>query len=85
MVKAQWFKYYVPGEEASRFDLIFQSRHTANKCTELSDFGVCTSWGCKKKRLTLLHMLCQRFEYPQLKRAVQHQVQRLQPSSRATF
>jgi phage terminase large subunit-like protein len=40
MVKAQWFKYYVPGEEASRFDLIFQSRHTANKCTELSDFGV---------------------------------------------
>ncbi len=40
MVKAEWFKYYVPGQEPSKFDLVFQSWDTANKCTELSDFSV---------------------------------------------
>jgi len=76
MVKAEWFNYYVPGEEPSRFDLIFQSWDTANKCTELSDFSVCTTWGRKKTRLYLLHVLRERLEYPQLKRAVQRHADR---------
>jgi hypothetical protein len=38
MVKQQWFKSYVPGQEPARFDLVLQSWDTANKSTELSDF-----------------------------------------------
>ena len=73
LVKAKWFRYYVRGEEPSRFDLIIQSWDTANKCTELSDFSVCTTWGRKARRLYLLHVLRERLEYPQLKRTVQRQ------------
>ena len=79
MVKAEWFKYYVPGQEPSKFDLIFQSWDTANKSTELSDFSVCTTWGRKKKGLYLLDVLRQRLDYPQLKRAVISQADRFQP------
>ncbi len=81
MVKAEWFNYYVPGEEPARFDLIFQSWDTANKCTELSDFSVCTTWGRRKKRLYLLHVMRKRLDYPQLKRAVQQQAGRFQPNN----
>jgi predicted phage terminase large subunit-like protein len=81
MVKAEWFNYYVPGEEPAHFDLIFQSWDTANKCTELSDFSVCTTWGRRKKRLYLLHVLRRRLDYPQLKRAVQQQAERYQPNN----
>ncbi|MGA2103356.1 MAG: phage terminase large subunit [Candidatus Sulfotelmatobacter sp.] len=73
LVKAKWFRSYVPGEEPSSFDLMIQSWDTANKCTELSDFSVCTTWGKKKRRLYLLHVLRERLEYPQLKRTVQRQ------------
>src|SRR6266571_2717587 len=70
MVKAEWFKTYVPGEQPSSFDLVFQSWDTANKSTELSDFTVCTTWGLKEKRLYLLHVYRERLEFPDLKRAV---------------
>jgi predicted phage terminase large subunit-like protein len=81
MVKAEWFNYYVPGAEPSRFDLTFQSWDTANKCTELSDFSVCTTWGRRKKRLYLLHVLRKRLDYPQLKRAVHQQAEHFQPNN----
>ena len=81
MVKAEWFNYYVPGEEPSRFDQILQSWDTANKCTELSDFSVCTTWGRKNKRLYLRHVFRQRLDYPQLKRAVQQQAEHFQPDN----
>jgi predicted phage terminase large subunit-like protein len=70
MVKAEWFKTYVPGEQPSKFDLIFQSWDTANKSTELSDFSACTTWGSKDKRLYLLHVYRERLEFPDLKRAI---------------
>jgi predicted phage terminase large subunit-like protein len=70
MVKAGWFKTYTPGEEPASFDLIFQSWDTANKSTELSDYSVCTTWGCKDQRLYLLHVYRKRLEYPDLKRCV---------------
>jgi predicted phage terminase large subunit-like protein len=73
LVKAKWFRSYVPGEEPAQFDLIIQSWDTANKSTELSDFSVCTTWGRKKRKLYLLHVLRERLEYPQLKRAVRRQ------------
>jgi predicted phage terminase large subunit-like protein len=70
MVKQEWFKTYVPGEEPSRFELIFQSWDTANKSTELSDYSVCTTWGRKNQRLYLLHVYRKRLEFPDLKRAI---------------
>jgi len=81
MVKADWFRTYVPGEQPAKFDVIFQSWDTANKCTELSDFSVCTTWGRKKKRLYLLHVLRQRLDYPQLKRAVSSLSRRFKPTN----
>jgi predicted phage terminase large subunit-like protein len=80
MVKAEWFKTYVPGEEPSKFDMVFQSWDTANKSTELSDFSVCTTWGRKNKKFYLLHVLRQRMDYPDLKRAVRSQADRFRPS-----
>jgi phage terminase large subunit-like protein len=62
MVKADWFKFYKPGEQPSRFDLVFQSWNTANKSTELSDCSVCTTWGRRGKKLFLLHGLRKRLE-----------------------
>jgi len=81
MVKAEWFKTYVSGEQPAKFDMIFQSWDTANKSTELSDFSVCTSWGRKNKKLFLLHVLRKRMDYPELKRAVRDQSERFKPSN----
>jgi len=49
LVKAEWFKRYGEKERPERFDRIVQSRDTANKATELSDFSVCTTWGVRGK------------------------------------
>ena len=81
MIKQEWFRTYVPGEQPSKFDMIFQSWDTANKCTELSDYSVCTTWGRKNKKLFLLHVLRQRLDYPDLKRAVRTQAEHYRPSN----
>jgi predicted phage terminase large subunit-like protein len=73
MVKAGWFSSYVPNERPEKFDRIVQSWDAANKASELSDFGVCTSWEIKGTDLYLLHVLGKRIEYPELKRAVHEQ------------
>jgi hypothetical protein len=70
LVKAEWFKFYTPGEQPSKFEIVFQSWDTANKCTELSDYSVCTTWGIKKNRLYLLDVYRQRLEFPELRRAI---------------
>jgi predicted phage terminase large subunit-like protein len=81
LVKTEWFKAYVPGEEPAKFDRIVQSWDTANKSTELSDFSVCTTWGQKNKKLYLLHVLRRRMDYPDLKRAVGEQAERFSPTN----
>jgi predicted phage terminase large subunit-like protein len=81
LVKAKWFMTYVPGAQPSRFNTVFQSWDTANKCTELSDFSVCTTWGRKNKKLYLLHVLRKRMDYPDLKRAVRDQAEFFRPSN----
>ena len=81
MVKAHWFRTYVPGEEPSRFDQIVQSWDTANKSSELADFSVCTTWGVKSKKLYLLHVVRRRMEYPELKRAVIQHAERFRPTN----
>jgi len=81
LVKAEWFKTYAPGEQPAKFDRIIQSWDTANKCTELSDYSVCTTWGQKKKKLYLLHVLRKRMNYPELKRVVGEQAAQFSPSN----
>ncbi len=70
MVKSEWLKYYVPGEEPPEFEQIVQSWDTANKSTELSDFSVCTTWGIKNNTFYLLHVFRKRLNYPELKYTV---------------
>jgi predicted phage terminase large subunit-like protein len=79
MVKAEWFKYYVTGEEPAKPDMVFQSWDTANKCTELSDYSVCTTWLRKGSKLYLLHVMRARLDYPDLKREVRNQVELFRP------
>lgn len=73
MIKTQWFKTYTPAELPKEFDLILQSWDTANKNSELSDYSVCTTWGISGSHLYLLHVLRDRLNYPDLRRAVKQQ------------
>ena len=70
MIKTNWFKSYTPEELPKEFELVFQSWDTANKCSELSDYTVCTTWGLQKNHLYLLHVIRKRLDYPDLRRAV---------------
>jgi len=81
MVKAEWFKFYVPGEQPAKFEIMFQSWDTANKNTELSDYSVCTTWGLKRKKLYLLNVYRQRLEFPELKRAIVSRASHFRPSN----
>jgi len=75
MIKRAWFNSYEPHQLPQPFDQIVQSWDTANKATELSDFSVCTTWGLKGTLIFLLHVLRERMNYPELKRAVHAQWQ----------
>ncbi len=81
MVKAEWFRRYVPGAQPSKFELVIQSWDTANKCGELNDFSVCLTLGYKKKRFYILDVWRQRVDYPQLKRSVCSQAQLFAPNN----
>jgi predicted phage terminase large subunit-like protein len=80
LVRFEWFMHYALGDQPAKFDMVIQSWDTANKSTELSDFSVCTTWGCKNNKLYLLHVLRKRLHYPELKRAVWEQAARFQPT-----
>ena len=80
LVKAAWFRRYLPDELPAAFERVLQSWDTANKATELSDFSVCTSWGVAGKNLYLIDVLRRRMEYPELKRAVREQYERFEPT-----
>jgi predicted phage terminase large subunit-like protein len=69
MIKLEWIKYYVPGEEPGRFGRIVQSWDTANKASERNDFSVCTTWGVDGSDFCLLDVFRKRLIYPDLKRA----------------
>jgi phage terminase large subunit-like protein len=56
LIKTHWFKSYQPEELPKQFELVLQSWDTANKCSELSDYTVCTTWGLIKNHLFLLHV-----------------------------
>jgi predicted phage terminase large subunit-like protein len=73
LIEREWLNFYAPADMPADCDLVFQSWDTANKCTELSDYSVCTTWGLKSRHLYLLHVLRVRLDHPGLKRAVREQ------------
>jgi hypothetical protein len=73
IVKADWLRYYDPGDLPSGFDCILQSWDTANKSGELNDFSVCATWGATFDAYYLLAVFRKRLNYPDLKRAVREQ------------
>ena len=79
MVKPEWFQRYEPHQLPEEFDYKLQSWDTANKPNELANFSVCTTWGVKKERVYLLHVLRRHLGYPELKRAVQAQADAFGP------
>jgi predicted phage terminase large subunit-like protein len=81
IVKAEWFRFYTPGGQPSKFEIVFQSWDTANKSTELSDYSVCTTWGLKRKKLYLLDVYRKRLEFPDLKRAIVRRAAHFRPSN----
>jgi predicted phage terminase large subunit-like protein len=73
MIKAEWFRTY--DQLPDKFDSVVQSWDTASVAAELNSFTACTTWGVKDKHLYLLHVLRERLDYPNLKRAVRSQAQ----------
>ena len=70
IIKSDWLKYYVEGEQPSEFERIIQSWDTANKTGETNDYSACTTWGIKDNRAYLLHVFRRKLEYPALKRTI---------------
>jgi predicted phage terminase large subunit-like protein len=75
IIKMHWLKFYQPEELPKQFEFIFESWDTANKCSELSDYTVCTTWGMQANHLYLIHVLRKRLEYPDLRRVVKQQAE----------
>ena len=80
-MKEEWFKTYTANELPAKFEMIFQSWDTANKPTELSDYGVCTTSGEKEKHIYLLHVFRMCLGYPELKHAVREQTEVFSPQT----
>jgi predicted phage terminase large subunit-like protein len=70
MVLKAWIQRYEPSAPLPRFSTVLQSWDTANKCGELNDFSVCTTWGVHDGKRYLLHVFRERLNYPDLKRKV---------------
>jgi predicted phage terminase large subunit-like protein len=81
MVKLDWLKFYEPGSQPAKFDLVFQSWDTANKVTEISDYSVCGTWGRQGDNFYLLDVRRERMDYPELKRALRQQYARFRPTN----
>lgn len=79
LVKAHWFRRYLPADKPAEFDRVVQSWDTANKVEEWNAYSVCTTWGQKGADIWLLDVFRQKLEYPDLKRAVVAQAFRFKP------
>jgi predicted phage terminase large subunit-like protein len=73
ILKSLWLRFYEPGDLPFRFSFKIQSWDSANKCGELNDFSVCTTWGVFDRYYYLLSVFRKRLDYPDLKRAVHQQ------------
>jgi predicted phage terminase large subunit-like protein len=76
LIKAVWFKSYDTAPQQAYEDRLVISVDTAMKGTELSDFSVATVWLVKKDNCYLIDLWRERVDYPNLKRAVLHLVEK---------
>src|SRR5271165_4882362 len=79
IVKSAWFRRFSEDERFRRFDAVIQSWDTANSPTELSDYSVCTTWGCVGANVYLLDVFRRRLAFPDLFRAVMSERERHAP------
>jgi len=81
IVKSKWLMVYQELPAESDILVRIQSWDTAVKTQEFNDYSVCTTWVMdRKRRFYLEHVLRQRMEFPELKKAVIEQRQRFRPS-----
>jgi len=75
MIKWEWFRAYdsLPARESG--DRVVQSWDTASKAGELNDYSVCTTWLVKGTDYYLLHVVREKLNYPELRRAIVDQAQ----------
>jgi predicted phage terminase large subunit-like protein len=76
LIKSAWLKSYEAAPQFSSDDRLVISLDTAMKGTELSDFSVATVWLVRKANCYLLDVWRERVDYPDLKRAVLHLVEK---------
>ena len=69
-IQEKWFRRYGRRPEQQRGDKIIQSWDIASKTGANNDYTVCTTWLQQGVDLYLLHVLRDRFEYPDLVRRV---------------
>ena len=79
IIQPAWFRRYRVRLE--QYDQIIQSWDTAYKAAQHNDPSVCTTWGVTDTGYHLLDVWCERVEYPALKRAVQSQALKWEPSA----
>lgn len=81
LIKREWLQYYDRLPERRVAARVILSWDTAMKATELSDYSVGTAWLIDGSDCYLLDLIRDRFDFPDLRRAVLAQYQRYRSSS----
>ena len=81
LIKRDWLPYYDRLPERRATARVVVSWDTAMKATELSDYSVGTAWLVDGSDCYLLDIIRDRFDFPDLRRAVLAQYHRYRPSS----
>ena len=76
LIRMEWFPTYDEVLDRDQYQAVVQSWDTASSELGTADYSVCLTLGFRERRWHLLHVLRERLEYPDLKRAVlrQHRI-----------
>lgn len=77
MWKLSWFGRY--GTAPADHWMIVQSWDTANKPAEINDPSVCTTWLLTDRGHYLIHVLCERMDYPTLRKNAKAHAEKWKP------
>ena len=78
MFQKDWFIKYLHAPEGGR---IYQSWDTAYKAKQINDPSVCTTWLETNNKYYLLDVVCERLEYPALKKKIILEASRWSPEA----
>jgi predicted phage terminase large subunit-like protein len=70
LIKREWIKTYLVRPQFQPGDILVTSWDTAMKATEIADYSVGTVWHIQGDNCYLLDLIRNRFDFPDLKRAV---------------